>query len=323
MRFNPKARLDTSRTSGGGGGGGLGGGGLGGGGGRIPIPGGRAGGGIGTVVVLLLFFVLSQCTGIGPQVIGGSGGGSSSLGTGTYGGMQATDGGETGDFGSCKTGEDANNDENCALVALENSLTGYWESQADLQSGFQPEQSVVIFSGQVETGGCGSASSDVGPFYCPADQTIYLDPTFFDSIFEQLGGKDTTFVRAYVLAHEYGHHIQNLLGTMGQVRTQQGPDSDAVRLELQADCYAGMWTAAAEGDGVIIDITDQDISEGISAAKTVGDDHIQSTTTGRVDTSSFTHGSSEQRIAWFKKGMTTPDSIAACDTFKARDLDNP
>ncbi|TQL68174.1 hypothetical protein FB381_2063 [Nocardioides albertanoniae] len=322
MRFNPKARLDTSRTSGGGGGG-LGGG-LGGGGGRIPIPGGRAGGGIGTVVVLLLFFVLSQCTGIGPQVIGGSGGGSSStVGTGTFGGQQASDGGDTGDFGSCKTGEDANNDENCAFVAMENSMTGFWDSQADLEGRFQPEQSVVIFSGQVETGGCGSASSSVGPFYCPSDQTIYLDPTFFDSIFEQLGGEDTTFVRAYVLAHEYGHHIQNLLGTMGQVRTQQGPDSDAVRLELQADCYAGMWTAAAENDGFVTDITDQDISEGISAAKTVGDDHIQSETSGRVDTSSFTHGSSEQRIAWFKKGLTTPDSIAPCDTFKSRNLDQP
>ncbi|MBC7277281.1 neutral zinc metallopeptidase [Nocardioides sp.] len=319
MRFNPKARLDTSRTSGGGGRGGFGGGG---GGARIPIPGGRAGGGIGTVIVLLIFFLVTQCTGVGPQVLG-DGGGSTSVGTGTFGGMQSAEGGNTGDFGSCRTGEDANNDEYCALVALENSMTGYWDSHRDLSGRFQPEQAVVIFSDQVQTGGCGAASSSVGPFYCPADQTIYLDPTFFDSIFEQLGGQDTTFVRAYVLAHEYGHHIQNLLGTMGQVRTQQGPDSDAVRLELQADCYAGMWTAAAEGDGFIQDITEQDIAEGIDAAKTVGDDHIQSRTTGRVDTSSFTHGSSEQRIAWFRKGMTNPDSIAGCDTFRARDLDNP
>lgn len=317
MRFNPKARLDTSRTSGGGRGGGFGGGG----GARIPIPGGKAGGGIGTVIVLLLFLVITQCTGVGPQLTG-DGGSSSSIGTGTFGGMQGAEGGETGDFGSCKTGDDANNDENCALVALENSMTGYWDSQRDLAGRFQPEREVVIFADQVQTGGCGAASSSVGPFYCPADQTIYLDPTFFDSIFEQLGGQDTTFVRAYVLAHEYGHHIQNLLGTMGQVRTQQGPESDAVRLELQADCYAGMWTAAAEDDGFVEDITDQDITEGIDAAKTVGDDHIQSRTTGRVDTSQFTHGTSEQRIAWFRKGMTT-DSIADCDTFRARDLDNP
>lgn len=318
MRFNPKARLDTSRTSGGSGRGGFGGGG----GARIPIPGGKAGGGIGTVIVLLVFFLVTQCTGVGPQVLG-EGGGSTSIGTGTFGGMQSAQGGDTGDFGSCRTGDDANSDENCALVALENSMTGYWDSQRDLSGRFQPEQAVVIFSDQVQTGGCGAASSSVGPFYCPADQTIYLDPTFFDSIFEQLGGQDTTFVRAYVLAHEYGHHIQNLLGTMGRVRTQQGPDSDAVRLELQADCYAGMWTAAAEGDGFIQDITEQDIAEGIEAAKTVGDDHIQSRTTGRVDTASFTHGSSEQRIAWFRKGMTNPDSIADCDTFRARDLDNP
>jgi predicted metalloprotease len=272
--------------------------------------------------VLLVFFLVTQCTGVGPQVLG-DGGSSTSIGTGTFGGMQGADGGNTGDFGSCRTGDDANSDETCALVAMENSMTGYWDSHRDLSGRFQPEREVVIFSDQVQTGGCGAASSSVGPFYCPADQTIYLDPTFFDSIFEQLGGQDTTFVRAYVLAHEYGHHIQNLLGTMGRVRTQQGPDSDAVRLELQADCYAGMWTAAAENDGFVEDITDQDIAEGIDAAKTVGDDHIQSRATGRVDTSSFTHGSSEQRIAWFRKGMTNPDSIAACDTFRARDLDNP
>ena len=101
------------------------------------------------------------------------------------------------------------------------------------------------FTGGVGTG-CGQASADVGPFYCPTDQTIYLDTTFFDEVLEQqLGGPDGGFVEPYVLAHEYGHHIQNLLGTMGQVKTQQGPTSDAVRLELQADCYAGMWARAA------------------------------------------------------------------------------
>src|SRR5262245_9342460 len=133
MRFNPKARLDTSRTSGGGGGGGFGGGG----GGRIPIPGGRAGGGIGTVILLLVFFLVTQCMGVGPQVLGDSGS-STSVGTGTFGGLQAAEAGETGDFGACRTGEDANNDENCAFVALENSMTGYWDSQPDLSGRFQP-----------------------------------------------------------------------------------------------------------------------------------------------------------------------------------------
>ena len=108
------------------------------------------------------------------------------------------------------------------------------------------------FSGGVDTG-CGQATSQVGPFYCPADQQIYLDTTFFADVLEgQLGGQGGDFVEPYVLAHEYGHHIQNLLGTMGQVRTQKGPESDAVRLELQADCYAGMWTRdASDGDGIL------------------------------------------------------------------------
>ncbi|MBO0841936.1 MAG: neutral zinc metallopeptidase, partial [Nocardioides sp.] len=245
MRFNPKADLDTGRVEeGGGSGGGGGGGGL-----PIPLPGGRAGGGIGTLVVLVLLFVLGQCTGIGPQIGGSAGGGGTSVGTGTFGGVSAANGAaDTGDYSSCKTGADANASSDCALVAIENSLTQDWSKQPDLAGKFRPEHSIDIFSGQVSTGGCGNATSAVGPFYCPGDQTIYIDPTFFDDIFKQLGGKDTTFVRAYVIAHEYGHHIQNLLGTMSKVRTQQGASSDAVRLELQADCYAGMWAAMAEDD---------------------------------------------------------------------------
>src|SRR4029453_3343941 len=126
------------------------------------------------------------------------------------------------------------------------------------------------------------ATAEVGPFYCPVDETIYLDTTFFDEVLErQLAGPSGAFVEPYVLAHEYGHHIQNLLGTMGRVKTQQGPKSDAVRLELQADCYAGMWAKAAtptedaDGNVLISQLTDQDIQQAVEAATAVGDDRIQ------------------------------------------------
>ena len=183
----------------------------------------------------------------------------------------------------------------------------------------------ITFSGGVDTG-CGQATSQVGPFYCPADGQIYLDTTFFVDVLEgQLGGQGGDFVEPYVLAHEYGHHIQNLLGTMGQVKTQQGPESDAVRLELQADCYAGMWTKGAvtstDDSGVRIfeEIDGADISEALDAAKTVGDDRIQEASGGRVDPDGWTHGSSEQRMAWFRTGFES-GSLKACDTFAASEL---
>ena len=181
---------------------------------------------------------------------------------------------------------------------------------------------MVTFTGGVNTG-CGAATSQVGPFYCPADSTIYLDTTFFDSVLEQqLGGPDGGFVEPYVLAHEYGHHIQNLMGTMGQVRTQQGPKSDAVRLELQADCYAGMWAGAATetedagGQALFLELTRQDIEEAIAAAEAVGDDRIQQKTQGQVTEEAWTHGSAAQRVEWFIKGYEE-GSVQACDTFAA------
>lgn len=177
---------------------------------------------------------------------------------------------------------------------------------------------MTTFSGAVTTG-CGQASSQVGPFYCPPDQGIYLDTTFFADVLEgQLGGQGGDFVEPYVLAHEYGHHVQNLMGTMGRVRTQQGADSDAVRLELQADCYAGMWTAHAE-DSELITLDDGDIVEALDSAKAVGDDRIQQKSGQGVDPEGWTHGSSEQRMAWFTRGYEE-GSLEACDTFSASDL---
>ncbi|MFT4262115.1 MAG: neutral zinc metallopeptidase [Nocardioides sp.] len=318
MRFNPKARLDTSRVRDVGGSSGSGGGGM------IPIPGGRMGGGIGGVVLVIALLVLSQCAGIDlTGVLGGSSttSSSSSLDGSMFSGtsVDGSSSGGTHDFSSCRTGDDANNSEDCALVAVENSLYDYWSGV--LGDRFQPETGVHVFEGQVQTDGCGSATEDVGPFYCPTDQTIYLDTDFYQDMLEgQLGGQDAPFVRAYVIAHEYGHHIQNLLGIMNQVRTQQGADSDSVKLELQADCFAGMWagsatTASADGEEPLIsDLTDQDISDAIGAATTVGDDYIQERTQGGVDEESWTHGSSQQRVTWFKTGMAANNDVDACDT---------
>jgi predicted metalloprotease len=179
----------------------------------------------------------------------------------------------------------------------------------------------VTFSGGTPTDGCGQAASDMGPFYCPNDQTIYFDPSFFKQILQgQLNGPSGAFVEPYVIAHEFGHHVQNLLGTMRKVKTQQGPNSDSVRLELQADCYAGMWarnatsTEDSQGNVLIQDLTDQDIQEGIAAAKAVGDDTIQKETTGAVNPEQWTHGSSEARVRWFMTGFQN-GTLDACDTF--------
>ncbi|SFC50959.1 hypothetical protein SAMN04487968_107113 [Nocardioides terrae] len=311
MRFNPKARLDTSRTRdvGGSSGGGLGGGGL-------SLPAGRMSGG--GLVVLLLLFVIGQCTGVGPDM--GSVLGGSTTGSSLDASRFDASGGGTERYANCKTGDDANNNADCALVAVENSLYDYWGDE--LGGKFQPEAGVATFTGQVSTNGCGTATTDVGPFYCPTDQTIYLDTSFYQDMLEgQLGGKDAPFVRAYVIAHEFGHHIQNLLGVMGQVRTQQGPKSDSVKLELEADCFAGMWAQAAQttpdadGNVLISDLTDADITDAIGAATTVGDDYIENRMSGGVNPEKWTHGSSAQRVQWFKTGMSSNNDINACDTF--------
>jgi uncharacterized protein len=324
MRFNPKARLDTSRVrSGGGGRGGGGGGGLGGGGMRIPTPGGtKAGGGVGFLVIVVVILVLKACGGIDltGAVTGGAGEGYST----------SRFQGDTAAYDGCTTGQDANDHpDTCGLVAVENSLVDYWRdtlAQQAPNAKFQPEQAIVTFSGSTSTG-CGQASSAMGPFYCPGDQTIYFDPTFFHDILQgQLNGPSGAFVEPYVIGHEFGHHIQNLLGTMSKVKTQQGPNSDSVRLELQADCYAGMWTRSAtrtedsQGNVLIQDLTDQDISDAIAAAKSVGDDTIQKETTGRVNPEQWTHGSSEARVKWFQTGYQN-GTLSACNTFNGQNVE--
>ena len=309
MRYNPRARLDRSqvrvRQGGGRSGGGIG----------LPTGGGgsglKVGGGIGGLVILLLVFLLQS-------QFGGDGGPAAG---------PAPSGGETeSSLEGCRTGADANQDRSCALVADVNSIQAFWAEALPEQSGTPYRRATTtIFTGQTSTG-CGGATSEVGPFYCSADEGVYLDPTFFEEMLQgQLGAQGGPFSEAYVLAHEYGHHLQNVLGTMGRVRTQQGPTSDAVRLELQADCYAGVWTKYAtevpdeSGEPYILDLTPQDIAAALDAARAVGDDRIQKRTSGRVDPDRWTHGSAEQRMAWFTTGMET-GSMEACDTFSASRL---
>jgi predicted metalloprotease len=322
MRFNPKARLDTSRVRDGGRGAGGGLGGPGGGGMRIPMPGGtKAGGGVGLVLIIVVL-ILSQCSGI--DLTGALNG------TGAAGYSTSRFQGDSKVYANCRSGQDANDHpDTCGLVAVENSLVDYWQdtlAQQAPSARFQPEAAIMTFSGSAPSG-CGQASSAMGPFYCPTDQSIYFDPSFFHDILQgQLNGPSGAFVEPYVIGHEFGHHIQNLLGTMRKVKTQQGPNSDSVRLELQADCYAGMWTRNAtqtedsQGNVLIQDLSDQDIQDAIAAAKSVGDDTIQKETSGRVNPEQWTHGSSAARVKWFQTGYQN-GTLDACNTFNGQPVE--
>jgi len=191
------------------------------------------------------------------------------------------------------------------------------------------EPGLKLFSGDTDTG-CGHATSDVGPFYCPADHVAYFDTTFFQILEEQFGSSGGPLAQEYVVAHEVGHHIQTQLGDIQKSQQDpQGAESGAVRTELQADCYGGVWAYFADKNPMpgstapyLNKLTDKDIADALSAAASVGDDHIQESMSGRTNPEKYTHGTSEQRQAWFKTGYQT-GSVDACDTYSARDLDNP
>ncbi len=262
MRFNPKARIDQSQieTRGGGGGGG--------GGTRFPIPLGGGGGkiGIGTVVIVILYVVITQFT-------GSSGGG-----------------GDTATKNTCETGADANKSDACAVDLFTNSVQDFWtKTYPEQEKGAYEPITTVRFSGST-TSKCGQAGAEMGPFYCPNDRKVYLDSSFFKDMLEgQLGAKGGTFAIGYVIAHEYGHHIEDQLGILGKIRTQQGAKSDSVRVELMADCLAGVW--AKNSNDKYAELDSGDIDEALNAAAQIGDDALQKRSQRYAVPDSFTHGS--------------------------------
>jgi uncharacterized protein len=214
----------------------------------------------------------------------------------------------------CRTGEDANERQDCRIVGVVNSVQAFWNGVFQRSNQQYRYADTVFFTDQVNTG-CGFASSQVGPFYCPRDQQVYIDLGFFDELQSRFGAGGAPFAQAYVIAHEYGHHVQNMTGVLDRIGSdRQGPESRAVRAELQADCYAGIWAANATEGGLIEELTQQDINEGLDAASAIGDDRIQETTQGQVNPETWTHGSSEQRRRWFSRGYEE-GRPAVCDTF--------
>jgi hypothetical protein len=296
MSFNDNVQLDTSQVSGGGGGG----------------RGGMViGGGLGGIILLVLALIF----GINPGDLPGSG-------TDTGGNGQVESAGEqdSSAFAECKTGADANRSDTCRIVGTVNSVQAYWAAELPRYSKDYTPAKTVIYQGSAQSA-CGTASNQVGPFYCPLDQKVYIDADFFSILTQQFGADDGALAQEYVVAHEYGHHIENILGLLDRAQQDpKGAESGAVRIELMADCLAGVWanhaanTKDKNGVTYLKPLTEQDIKSALSAASAVGDDRIQEKTQGRVNPESWTHGSAEARQKWFMTGYQK-GSLNACDTF--------
>jgi uncharacterized protein len=260
------------------------------------------GGGVG----VLALFLLSQFLGVDLTGLAGGGGGQPA----------ASD----SSLEQCQTGADANENVECRMKGASASLERYWTTESqELGFDYVGPTDLILFDGATTTG-CGNASAATGPFYCPPDQTIYIDVSFYDELRGRFGSSGGPLAEMYVIAHEWGHHVQNILGILEQSQDgQTGPTSNAVRVELQADCFAGAWAADASqvpdesGVPFLQELTPAQIQDALSAAAAVGDDRIQEATQGQVNPHTFTHGSSEQRVAWFETGFQR--GAAACDTF--------
>lgn len=269
----------------------------------------KVGGGIGGGLVLLVAILL----GINPNMLGGLVDGGSS-------------GQSQGTAPACSTGADADARLDCRITGTVNSLNAFWPGYLKQYKVQYPRPEAVIFSGGTNTA-CGAATSEVGPFYCPTDTTAYFDPGFFQELVDRFGSSGGPLAQEYVVAHEFGHHVQNLLGDLKRAQQDpQGPESGSVRTELQADCYAGLWAKYASttpdpatGQPYLEPLTQQDVNDALSAAASVGDDRIQKAATGRVSPEGWTHGSSEERQRWFSRGYQYGD-INQCDTFSAATL---
>lgn len=272
-------------------------GGFGRGGPRIPIPIGR-GGGIGGIVLIVALFILLPALGINPgDILGGSQGPA----------PQTT-----------QQRQQPGNDEQAQFVGVVLAETeDVWNGIFQTEGENYEEPTLVMFDGAVDSA-CGQASSAVGPFYCPNDNQVYIDLTFFDELASRFGASGD-FAQAYVIAHEVGHHVQNLTGILPQFHQQRQQMGQAeanemsVRVELQADCYAGVWAHYTEQKGLL---EAGDIDEALNAANQIGDDTIQRRTQGQVVPDSFTHGSSEQRQTWFARGYES-GRWQDCDTFNS------
>ncbi|CAN5603829.1 neutral zinc metallopeptidase [soil metagenome] len=281
MRFRRGARLDSSQVSDR----------------RSARAGPMAVGGGGIIGIVVLVLTLLG---------GGGGGGATGLELGEPGSDLSAE---------CRTGEDANQRDDCRIVGVINSVKEFWRGKLE---GYR-EAPTTFFSGGTSTG-CGSASSAVGPFYCPLDSIVYIDLSFYDELRSRFGASGGPFGEAYVIAHEYGHHVENLLGVLERGRDgQTGPQSGGVRVELQADCLAGMWAGGAVDTGFIEELTSADIADGLDAAAAVGDDRIQERVQGQVDPESWTHGSAEQRQSWFRIGYDS-GRLSDCDTFAVEEV---
>ena len=300
MSFNEGTTLDTGQVESGGGGG------SGGGPGGIVV-----GGGIGGIIMLILALVFGINPGQSPTNPGGA-----DSGQVDSGGSQNADA-----FSQCKTGADANKNDTCRVIGTVNSVNNFWSQELPKYGKTWRTTKTVLYNGATQSA-CGTASNQVGPFYCPLDQKVYIDASFFQVLEQQFGSSGGPLAQEYVVAHEYGHSLQDQLGILGRAQQDpQGAQSGSVRMELMADCLGGVWAKHASsvddtdtGKPFLKPLTNQDIQSALSAAAAVGDDQIQSKTQGQVNPEAWTHGSAEARQRWFLQGYKTGD-LNQCDTF--------